>query len=426
MQNAALVSACFKEIPASGCCLFACVTHGKNACVATLDVHNQAVIVVIINGNILAPERVGGIKHANGYVAEIVIQARVGIDIGCIRESFLAHLMECYLTLFARTNSRNICIDGELIEEVLNFNLIGIKRSKVVQNAVVVTVSMGKDPSLDDVLLACVLRNLHFYKRVVKVCGALVIVVTAINDDCIAAFKLEDVAHTDHRVVRSLSSFNTNLCHGHKAGAGRCILLQSSKSCGICFFPGDADLVGLGDPINSNELFALGQKVNIELGAVYGVNVKTSIALLPESLENIINFLYAYKNSLVAIKGCFKLLCRGEIVNNCGCHLCSRLCRIVKVGNDLLGGRFLRSGLLGRCALGSGRLGSCNRGSGHFGCGALRRGFLRLCTLRQIARNDCKKHYDRQKQCKNSFHFDSFLSENFPLFCRGMPYYNTV
>ena len=406
LQNAALVSARFKELPAAGCRNFACVTHAKKTCAAAENVENQAAVVVV--GDLVicgVPMHVGGVEHIDRRVAKVVLQTNVGVDKVCLGVGLFAKLVESFLACLAAANSTDILICGKLIKEIENVYLIGIKGSKVVEYAVVVAVTVGKDPSFDNELTILVLCNVELCKRAVNVCGTLVVVVATVNDDRVTVCKLKDVAQTDHGVVYRFTSFNTNLHHGYGAGAGGGILLQNGKlTCGCCF-PSDAHFFLFVEPVNGYKFLALGQKENVELCTRYRIHVKACISLFPECVQNIVNCLNLCKNGFLAIKGRLKYLCGLQGCNDLGRHLFGWICGIVEIRNFRnLDNRGIRCGHLGWCS--------------HLGRGVLKRCAIGRCSIgNRLFVTGCKhtqKHNNCQKQCKKSFHFDSFLSENFP------------
>ena len=394
LENSAFKSGCFKQLPTACSSLFACVTHAKEARSAATDLEDQAGVVVIGELVVGCPKHVGGVEHANGCVAEIVVQTHVGVDDGCIGVSGLTQLVESCFACLATANRGDLIVCGQLIKEICNVNLVTVKRNKVVENAVVVAVTVRKDPSLNDVFFILGLGNIQFCKRFVEVVSAVIVVITAVNDHCVAVGKFEYVTHTDHRVVNSLASCNTDLYHSQGTAIGRGVLLQNRECIRVCLFDHNACLFVGRDPINGNELVVSCQKNGLKLCAFNHIDLELCKALVCKRTAKCINRCNVLDDRLLAIKGRLKLLRGVECFENFQCRK--------------LFGRYNLTAFIGRCLLGRGCL-----GSGYLGCSDFGRGLLR--SLGFAGGKHRQKHNNCQKQCKKSFHLDSFLSENFPI-----------
>ena len=254
LQNAAFKCLLIKQTQRAFSRNFTCVTHKEDACSAALEIENQAVIVVVEQLFLCGPQCIGGVEHTNGYVAEVVVQTNVGVDVGCIGIGGLAKFVEGLLACRTRADVGNIFVGGHLIEEIVYLCFVAVKVCKVFQNAYVVALTVGKDPRFDDVLAIIGLRNAKLLHSGVDACGTLVVVVTAIHNHCTTVGKLDNVAHTDGGVVNRLASLNTDLYHSDGAVVGLCSLFEGGKCLFIDLFPNNTNLAKLMETVNCNQL----------------------------------------------------------------------------------------------------------------------------------------------------------------------------
>ena len=144
----------------------------------------------------------------------MICQTHFGIDVGCVGVKILAKVKECFLTCNTCTNGGNITVGRNLIEEIENVSLVGVCFAKGVQNAVVIAVTVGKDPRFNNILILFVSCNVQSGECFINVFGTFCVVSATVDYNGIAIGKLYNVAQADHRVVGLIYSFNTDLNKG--------------------------------------------------------------------------------------------------------------------------------------------------------------------------------------------------------------------
>ena len=332
LEESVLKGGFFKQVPRGLCSLFACVAKAEEACAAAANAEDQTGIVVISDFLFKRPQHIGGVEHIDGCVIKIVIYSHLGVDINRVGICNLTKFEECFLTRNTCTCGGNITVGGQLIHKAENVYLFGVRFCKCIHYTVMVAVTVCKDPSFNNILTLGVSCNVQLRKGVVNVLCAFFVVGAAVNYNGIAVGKLNDVAKADHRVIRFVNSFNTDLNKRQLSGTRCAVGNKHGQNVLLQLFKEDTCFALCGLPINGCKLYTVGEEHCLKLRSCHescGNTLKTARCKCRNKSLFIGNIL---KNNLLRSKGAFKefRICI-DVGNNVGCVKLGKLEPLAKL-----------------------------------------------------------------------------------------------